>query len=124
VTADTETEPLWQTEAACRGLDPDLFFPVWGASATEAKAVCATCPVAAECLEFALANGEHFGIWGGVPERQRRTMRRDRHVPSQRYAAKHGTDSGYNAHRRINEQACVPCKLAHSATNARRAMAS
>jgi WhiB family redox-sensing transcriptional regulator len=77
VTADTETEPLWQTEAACRGLDPDLFFPVRDASATEAKAVCATCPVAAECLEFALANGEHFGIWGGVPERQRRTMRRD-----------------------------------------------
>src|SRR5918994_714437 len=68
----------WQDDANCLGVDPDLFFPERGASTREAKEVCRGCVVREECLEFALANGEKFGIWGGMSERERRRVRRAR----------------------------------------------
>lgn len=68
----------WQLSANCLGVDPDLFFPERGASTKEAKAVCQGCEVRADCLEYALANGEKFGIWGGLSERERRRIRRQR----------------------------------------------
>ena len=68
----------WQTRANCMGVDPDLFFPERGASTREAKAVCRGCEVRGECLEYALAHGEKFGIWGGLSERERRRVRRQR----------------------------------------------
>ena len=60
------------------GVDPDLFFPERGASTREAKEVCRGCVVREDCLEYALANGEKFGIWGGLSERERRRLRRQR----------------------------------------------
>jgi len=66
----------WQDQANCLGVDPDLFFPERGASTREAKEVCRGCVVKQDCLEFALANGEKFGIWGGLSERERRKLRR------------------------------------------------
>src|SRR5689334_25409636 len=68
----------WQTRANCLGVDPDLFFPERGASTREAKEVCRGCVVREQCLEFALQNGEKFGIWGGLSERERRRIRRQR----------------------------------------------
>jgi len=68
----------WQDFANCLGVDPDLFFPERGASTKEAKEVCRGCVVRAQCLEFALASGEKFGIWGGCSERERRRIRRQR----------------------------------------------
>jgi len=68
----------WQDRANCLGVDPDLFFPERGASTREAKEVCRGCVVREECLEFALQNGEKFGIWGGLSERERRRIRRQR----------------------------------------------
>src|SRR3954469_22608065 len=68
----------WQDQANCLGVDPDLFFPERGASTREAKEVCRGCVVRAECLEYALSNGEKFGIWGGMSERERRRIRRQR----------------------------------------------
>jgi WhiB family redox-sensing transcriptional regulator len=68
----------WQERANCLGVDPDLFFPERGASTREAKAVCGGCEVKADCLEYALDNGEKFGIWGGLSERERRRLRRQR----------------------------------------------
>jgi WhiB family redox-sensing transcriptional regulator len=68
----------WQMYANCLGVDPDLFFPERGASTKEAKAVCKGCVVREDCLEYALANGEKFGIWGGLSERERRRIRRQR----------------------------------------------
>jgi WhiB family transcriptional regulator, redox-sensing transcriptional regulator len=68
----------WQRQANCMGVDPDLFFPERGASTREAKEVCRGCVVREDCLEFALANGEKFGIWGGLSERERRKIRRRR----------------------------------------------
>lgn len=68
----------WQNRANCMGVDPDLFFPERGASTREAKAVCRGCVVREDCLDYALANGEKFGIWGGLSERERRRLRRER----------------------------------------------
>lgn len=70
--------PLWQQDSACHGMDPDIFFPERGSSTKEAKSICATCPVADQCLDYALMNGEKFGIWGGKSERERRKIRKDR----------------------------------------------
>jgi len=68
----------WQDEANCLGVDPDLFFPERGASTREAKEICRGCVVRIDCLEYALVNGEKFGIWGGLSERERRRIRRQR----------------------------------------------
>ena len=71
-------ERSWQDQANCLGVDPDLFFPERGASTREAKEVCRGCVVREDCLEYALTNGEKFGIWGGMSERERRRLRRAR----------------------------------------------
>jgi WhiB family transcriptional regulator, redox-sensing transcriptional regulator len=68
----------WQRSANCLGVDPDLFFPERGGSTREAKEVCRGCVVREECLQYALENGEKFGIWGGLSERERRRLRRRR----------------------------------------------
>jgi WhiB family redox-sensing transcriptional regulator len=70
--------PDWKSRANCMGVDPDLFFPERGMSTREAKEVCRGCVVREDCLEYALANGEKFGIWGGLSERERRRIRRAR----------------------------------------------
>lgn len=70
----------------CLGVNSEMFFPERGASTKEAKAVCAGCIVQTECLEFALANGEKFGIWGGVSERERRRIRKQRALDRQAVA--------------------------------------
>ncbi len=65
----------WRLEALCAETDPEAFFPEKGGSTRDAKRVCTGCTVRAECLEFALANDERFGIWGGLSERERRRVR-------------------------------------------------
>ncbi|WP_372447448.1 WhiB family transcriptional regulator [Pseudonocardia parietis] len=68
--------PEWQERALCAQTDPEAFFPEKGGSTREAKRICAGCEVRAECLEYALAQDERFGIWGGLSERERRRLRR------------------------------------------------
>ena len=68
----------WRQHAACRGLDPDIFYPVSEDDAAEAKAICAQCPVRQACLEYAHANRERDGIWGGATEKERRRIIRQR----------------------------------------------
>jgi WhiB family redox-sensing transcriptional regulator len=75
---DEGEDLTWQEYANCLGVDPDLFFPERGASTREAKEVCRGCVVRDDCLEYALGNGEKFGIWGGMSERERRRIRRQR----------------------------------------------
>ncbi len=69
-------EQTWRERALCAETDPEAFFPEKGGSTREAKKVCTGCEVRAECLEYALANDERFGIWGGLSERERRRLRR------------------------------------------------
>ena len=68
----------WRDKAECKGADPELFFPERGASTRLPKEWCMKCEVRAECLEYALVNGERFGIWGGMSERERRSVRKYR----------------------------------------------
>ena len=82
-------ERRWQEQANCLGVDPDLFFPERGASTREAKEVCRGCLVREDCREYALNNGERCGIWGGMSERDRRRLRRQRSLA--RGAASGGT---------------------------------
>ncbi len=65
---------------ACNDIDQDIFFPQRGASTKEAKAICAGCIVQLECREFAIVNGEIYGIWGGTSERERRRIRKSRRI--------------------------------------------
>jgi WhiB family redox-sensing transcriptional regulator len=65
------SEWAWQAEAACRGTDPELFFPATDEEAGPAKQVCGGCPVRLACLAFALEREERYGVWGGLTERER-----------------------------------------------------
>lgn len=78
-----EADLSWQDLANCRGGNADLFFPERGASTRTAKGICKACVVREDCLEFAISNGEKFGIWGGLSERERRKIRRDRQIAAQ-----------------------------------------
>lgn len=70
------TADQWQDRALCAQTDPEAFFPEKGGSTREAKKICLGCEVRHECLEYALAHDERFGIWGGLSERERRRLKR------------------------------------------------
>jgi WhiB family redox-sensing transcriptional regulator len=70
------TRRAWRDDALCRETDPEAFYPDRGESAQEALSVCRRCPVTAECLAFALAHDERFGVWGGTTEADRQRLRR------------------------------------------------
>jgi WhiB family redox-sensing transcriptional regulator len=71
----TDERP-WMVFAACRDADPDLFFPSSKEAETEALALCGMCPVIRECNSYSFEARETFGVWGGVTEKQRRTVLR------------------------------------------------
>ncbi|MFE6486965.1 WhiB family transcriptional regulator [Streptomyces sp. NPDC057757] len=71
----------WRESAACRSVDPDLFFPIGSTGPAlfqinGAKAVCQGCPVREQCLEWALETGQSVGVWGGTSENERRALLR------------------------------------------------
>jgi WhiB family redox-sensing transcriptional regulator len=70
----------WRQMARCRGVDPEVFYPVSDdeEAADEARAICALCPVREPCLEYALTVREKEGVWGGTTERERRRILRRR----------------------------------------------
>nr|WP_264068518.1 WhiB family transcriptional regulator [Mycolicibacterium komossense] len=69
-------ENQWQDRALCAQTDPEAFFPEKGGSTREAKRICLGCEVKDQCLDYALAHDERFGIWGGLSERERRRLKR------------------------------------------------
>ena len=69
---------IWNDQAACRGLDPEIFYPVSEEEAETAKSVCAQCAVQPACLEHALGSRERDGVWGGATEKERRRIIRQR----------------------------------------------
>ena len=80
VVSEADLAPTWQQFAECANHAGSVdFFPARGESVRDAKAVCARCPVREECLDFALRLKVAHGVWGGLSERERRTLRRDRH---------------------------------------------
>lgn len=78
---DTKRAADWRDSAACRTEDPELFHPKgdtgpWLAVIEDAKAVCRRCPSRASCLQWALETGQDAGIWGGLSEAERRSLKR------------------------------------------------
>jgi WhiB family redox-sensing transcriptional regulator len=77
--ADLTRRPAWAARASCRGQGADKWWPARGVDVRPLRAVCAGCPVQAECRAEALARPSHTdggGIWGGTSERERRQLRR------------------------------------------------
>jgi WhiB family redox-sensing transcriptional regulator len=73
----------WVHRARCKDEDPELFFPIGtaGPAASQiaaAKSVCSRCEVRLECLEWAMGTGQEAGVWGGLSEDERRSLRRAR----------------------------------------------
>lgn len=71
----------WRTEAACLSVDPELFFPIGNTGpaltqAAEAKLVCQECEVQPTCLQWAIENNQDSGVWGGMTEDERRSLKR------------------------------------------------
>jgi hypothetical protein len=112
--------PAWMTDAACRGMNPDLFYPEVGTTTAQAKHVCRTCPVNRDCLTHAIDTGENFGIWGAHSTNERKAVRNG----TQPKPITHGTVSGERAHRYRGEAPCPQCRTAaNEYTAARRAAA-
>lgn len=97
----TEIDTSWHARGACRrpGVDREIFF---GADreqgATErvdaAKAICASCPVKAECGRYALTQPEPYGVWGGMSEGERRDiLRRRRGASEDHHRLRSSTDA-------------------------------
>jgi WhiB family transcriptional regulator, redox-sensing transcriptional regulator len=79
----TDYATEWRAAGACLSADPELFFPIAEGSAADrqtsaALRVCAGCAVRQECLDFAMATGEAYGIWGGTTPDERIRARRRR----------------------------------------------
>jgi len=70
-------DPEWASRGACRDVDPETLFVV-GAAQHKAKVICLRCPVRFDCLADALDSRTEFGVWGGMTERERRTLLRRR----------------------------------------------
>ena len=110
----------WHDRAACAGVKDVTWFPsgdapggrdaAHKANVAAAKAICAGCPVKAECLEVALWEPLTYGIWGGLTFDERRGKNTGQRVRP----AKCGTDSGYHRHRNRKERACDECREAHA----------
>jgi len=80
--AERRVRSDWRTSAACRTVDPELFFPVSSIGPArddiaKAKAVCGACQVRRQCLQFALATQQLYGVWGGTTEEERRIKVRE-----------------------------------------------
>jgi len=71
---DLGSVSAWMSLGLCRSYPPATFFPSDGVGVDRARKVCAGCPVAAQCLEYALENRIEHGVWGGCSERERRRI--------------------------------------------------
>ena len=84
----------WQLQGACRGENSDVFYHPDGERGraraqreNRAKAICNSCPVIELCREHALRSAEPYGVWGGMSEDERRTLKRRRNRNNSRRRA-------------------------------------
>lgn len=118
--------PAWMADAACRGMSVHLFYPERGQDSEQAKAVCASCPVAGECRQAAIDAHEAYGVWGGLSAKTRlrpsRSGQPGRPGPAPGTTLlpiAHGTNGGYGAHMRRGIPVCDDCLRAHACYQAR-----
>lgn len=103
--------------ALCTQVDPEIFFPDKGGPTSAAKAVCARCDVRTKCLTWAVDNGERYGVWGGVSERDRRKLEKGGTLPPARTCALPWCQVEVFGRRQY-------CSDSHTATGRRRARAA
>jgi hypothetical protein len=70
-----EEDPSWRARARCLGSDTKAFYPDKGGNVASAKLICFGCPVRKQCADFALANNIHYGVFGGLTEKDRKKVR-------------------------------------------------
>ncbi|WP_344633620.1 WhiB family transcriptional regulator [Streptomyces glaucosporus] len=68
--------PGWWERALCAQIGSEPFFPEPGRTPAEAKRICQSCEGRIECLEYALTHDERYGVWGGLSEEERRSLKR------------------------------------------------
>jgi WhiB family redox-sensing transcriptional regulator len=89
----------WRHLAACRGMDPEQWFPTDEGKGRESvgaqapRAVCAGCPVREQCLAWALRTGQDDGVWGGLTSPERRALRSGRLRRSPHRRSRAGVDT-------------------------------
>lgn len=79
--------PEWHEQALCYHMDPTIFFgeedgtgrkpnrpSLTSIEIRHAKSICDDCPVARECLEYAVAHDQDYGVWGGMTAKERKMM--------------------------------------------------
>lgn len=92
--------------ALCPQTDPEVFFPEAGGSPKAAKRVCAACEVRPECLALALSLGPVMGVWGGLTERERASLKRAARTPAPaRRATKAASDARRTRNSRVERKA-------------------
>lgn len=64
----------WMKDGLCRETGGEEHFPDKGESVEDAKKICNKCTVEEQCLAYALATGEKFGVWGGKSWQQRKRL--------------------------------------------------
>jgi Transcription factor WhiB len=118
----------WTKDAACKGMDTNLFYADHGKKYAKVRLICESCPVFAQCLQWALTS-ESEGMWAGTTELERVVMRKQMKIdlvrPEDFYDASKsvcGTNKGYVRHAREaraqgkrgpNLVKCQPCLEAH-----------
>lgn len=106
-------------QAACRGMDTNVFFPSESNDATkhEAKRICSRCPVTRDCAVHALRSGSDAGIWGGLTHRERRsigTVAKLDEMDYQGHGDNPGTVTGFWRELRSTGKPCKPCADAYN----------
>lgn len=124
---ETRRKPDWRDEGACREEPAELFFDGTAAAEAEARSVCLRCPVMLTCREWAISNREAYGTWGGMTERERRTILKirikdgtDEPRRGGRPRARCGTASAYDRHVKLGEPIDDACRAAHATASAER----
>jgi len=127
---------VWLKDARCRGMNPNLFFPMDADGRIKFKVdpqaveACANCPVIEQCADWATRH-EAYGYQGGMTETQRAQRRRKLNIllwepqhnittikPAVRSLPAHivhGTPSGYKMEIKRGFEACDACRAAHTA---------
>src|SRR5262245_10919429 len=119
----------WRQKARCQDYDSELFFPISHGlerqiQESAAKDICDRCPVVADCLTWALDQGEAFGVWGGKSEEERRFLGQKRRTTRKAPVAKAKCRNGHELNdpdavvlNARGERCCVQCRLnRHGAT--------
>lgn len=122
----TERRHDWRDNAACRDIDPELFFPAGigteDPQTVEAKAFCKVfCTVRLECLDWALTHGEDWGVWGGTtPAERRGTLRRRTNLAEGKCGNGHPWTAENVRHDKRGGEYCVLCRRGSAAKTNRK----